>query len=136
MEKIKIVGIITEGITEPRNNGTPGSALYAIPFRLNRTPSSLWAEIFVKTWDSPPQFTTSHRPRIARISGDTIILDGTTIDEVKRTHRKTLELCISEANKIEAEILQEEKAKNEAAKKRSSEFRKTIDEQVKDIKLD
>lgn len=135
MEEIKIIEIIAEEITEPRNDGTAGSALYMVPFRLNRTPSSLWADAFIKVWNSPPKYTTSHRPGIARVSGDRIILDGTTIEEVKSTHKETLKLCVSEANRIEAEHLQKQTERNQATQERSSEFRRRIEEKAKDIKF-
>lgn len=51
-------------------------------------------EAFIKTWNQPPQFTTMHRPGIARVSGDRVILDGTTIEEVEKYHRDTLKLSI------------------------------------------
>src|SRR5690606_7761410 len=38
-EPIKIKGIVIDEITQPSNDGTAGSALYKIPFELNRTPS-------------------------------------------------------------------------------------------------
>jgi hypothetical protein len=57
---IRIKGIILEEIGTPRNDGTKGSALYTVPFRLSRRPSSEWAQHFVQTWDYPPSFTTMH----------------------------------------------------------------------------
>lgn len=133
MEEIKIIEVIKSEITEPVNDGTQGSALYTIPFRLNRTPSSLWVDVFVKMWNHPPKFTTLHRPGIATVSGDRIILSGTTIEEVKRTHKETLELCVSEANRIEAEYVQKQTEHNQAVQERSSEFRRRVEEQAKDI---
>ena len=41
---------------------------------------------------------TRHRPGIARISGDKIILDGTIIGEVERYHAKTLKIAIEKTN--------------------------------------
>ena len=38
---VKLVGIVHEGVGRPRNDGTRGSALYAVPFRLSRTPTRL-----------------------------------------------------------------------------------------------
>ena len=35
-----------------------------------------------------------HRPGIASVEGDEILLNGTTIEEVRDYHRKTLNLCI------------------------------------------
>jgi hypothetical protein len=44
-----------------------------------------------------------HRPGIARVIGDRIVLDGTTIDEVERYHSATLQLAVDEANRLERE---------------------------------
>lgn len=103
-EPIKITGVVAEGIGRPRNDGTRGSALYAVPLRLSRRPSQAWAEIFKQTWDSPPRFTTMHRPGIARVSGDRIILDGTTIDEIESVHAETLRHVIPAVNAKVEEI--------------------------------
>ena len=40
---IKITGIILDEVTQPKMDGTKGSALYKIPFRLSRQPSPEWA---------------------------------------------------------------------------------------------
>ena len=73
-EPIRITGIIADQIGVPRNDGTRGSALYRIPFRLTQRPPREWAELFVNNWNHPPLFTTMHRPGIASIIGDTVIL--------------------------------------------------------------
>ena len=67
-EPIKIVGVIEEAVTSPRNDETRGSALYAVPFQLSRHPSSNWSKLFIENWNHPPRFTNRHRPGIARIS--------------------------------------------------------------------
>lgn len=136
MEDIKIVEVVTEEITEPRDDGTPGSALYAIPFKLNRTPSELWSKIFVRVWDSPPSFSTMHCPGIARVVGDRIILDGTTVEEVKSTHKETLELCVSEANRMEAAELKRRNEKEKAEQDRRDSFRKDVEEKASGIEFD
>lgn len=46
-EEIKIIGIITNEVTVPKMDGTLGSALYKIPFKLSRIPSRLWKELFI-----------------------------------------------------------------------------------------
>lgn len=47
-----------------------------------------------------------HRPGIARVYGDTIVLDGTTMDELERYHAETLRLCVEQANMQEADHLE------------------------------
>ena len=104
-EPIRILGVILDEVTQPRNDGTRGSALYRIPFRLSRGPSRMWSELFIKEWDHPSSYTTRHRPEIARVDGDKIVLSGTTIEEV---HRDTLVLALKAANQqmevVEAEM--------------------------------
>jgi len=41
-----------------------------------------------------------HRPGIARVSGDKVYLDGTTIEEVQKYHRDTLVLALEETNRL------------------------------------
>lgn len=97
-EAIKITGIILDEVTQPRMDGTRGSALYRVPFRLSERPPSEWKQLFLRAWDLPPRFSTMHRPGIASVIEDTIVLDGTTIDEVAEYHRDTLILCVEQAN--------------------------------------
>lgn len=98
-EPIRIEGIITDQVGTPRNDGTAGSALYAVPFRLSRNLNADEAAHLVQLWDRPPQFTTMHRPGIARASGDRLVLDGTTIDEVEQYHAATLRLVVEQLNR-------------------------------------
>jgi hypothetical protein len=132
---LRIVGIIVDQVTEPRLDGTPGSALYSIPFRLSRRPSREWCEIFLNEWNHPRQYTSMHRPGIAKVSGDKIILDGTTIDEVKRYHRDTLVLCVDETNKKEAEYRARLARQQEAQQRKSESHRREIDDSAGDIQF-
>ena len=118
---IKIVGVVEEAVTSPRNDETRGSALYVVPFQLSRRPSSYWAKLFIENWNHPPSFTNKHRPEIARISEDRIILNGTTMDEVERYHAETLKLVLQKTNE-EAEK-EEERERLLAEQKRKSELK-------------
>ena len=116
-EDIKITGIVTEKVTEPRNDGTAGSALYSIPFSLSRRPDPQWARLLVENWDHPESFTTMHRPGIARVAGNTIVLEGTTIDEVEKYHHETLREAVKKANRqyrLWLEKQQEDRGRQEA----------------------
>jgi len=118
LEPIRILNIVVDEVTSPRNDGTRGSALYRVPFQLSRRPSSEWAESFVLQWNRPPSWTSMHRPGIASVRGDKVILDGTTIEEVEKTHRKTLLLVLEATNRAVAEY---EKAVFEHRRKQESE---------------
>ena len=135
-EPLRIVGVIVDEVTQPRLDGTPGSALYAVPLRLNRVPSGLWSTLFVNSWDRPPRWTTMHRPGIARVSGDKIILDGTTMEEVKKYHRDTLVLCVNVANEKEREYLEKKRKEEELRRQKMVDHRKEIEEGSKDLTFD
>ena len=134
-EDIRIIGIISNEVTLPRNDGTRGSALYRIPFRLSSKPTRIWSKLFLRNWDSPPSFTSMHRPGIARVASDKIILDGTTIEEVKQYHRDTLILCVEKTNEEEKQIRKrEEQIKRKKQEERENHYR-NIDDISKDIKF-
>ena len=126
---IKITGVLADEVSTPRMDSTRGSALYAVPFQLSCTPSHEWGEAFVATWNRPPRFSTMHRPGIARVSGDRIILDGTTIEEVHDVHRETLILCVDKAN----EIIEEHEAKKQRAQEAEAKRKADHQNNVRDI---
>ena len=136
IEPVRIVGVVADEVTEPRNDGTQGSALYAVPFRLSKRVSSDWATAFERVWNHPPQYTTMHRPGIAHVRGDRIVLDGTTIDEVQRVHRETLILCVNETNKIIAEHEKRQLAEREARQRAADEHRRDVQEAALKIRFD
>jgi hypothetical protein len=133
---IKITGIVTEGITKPRMDGTRGSALYAIPFQLSRRPSSEWVELFVETWNHPPRWTTMHRPGIAKISGDRVILDGTTIEEVEQYHQETLLVVLDRVNQLMAEHEERKRREADAEMQRKQQHEAVVNDVAKRIKFD
>ena len=135
-EPITVEGIIVEDVTEPRNDGTPGSALYAVPFRLSDTPTTAWARLFVDSWNLPPRFTSMHRPGIARVEGDRIILDGTTIEEVERYHFDTLKLAVAEANRLVGEEKQTSVRQASASQSRSQRHRDHVAEVARRLKFE
>jgi len=135
-EPVRIVGVIADEVGEPRNDGTRGSALYTVPFRLSRRVTHDWGQVFEQVWNRPPQFTSMHRPGIARVSGDRIVLDGTTIEEVQRYHRETLLLCVQETNRIIAEHEVKIRMAEEEQRRRTEEHRTRVRDLSEKIKFD
>lgn len=133
---VQIIGIIADQVGTPRNDGTRGSALYKIPFRLSQRPPHEWAEIFVNIWKDPPRFTTMHRRGIASVIGDTIILDGTTIEEVRDSHRDTLILCVQEANKKYKEFADRRKQAIEREQEQKKNHRRNVNDISNQINFD
>lgn len=103
---ITVKGVVRDEVTAPRNDGTAGSALYRVPFQLSGHPPSEWSEIFVRIWDRPPRYSTMHRPGIASVIGDRLILDGTTLEEVRDVHKETLELVLERTNQEYRSLVQ------------------------------
>ncbi len=129
---IKIMGVLIDEIGEPRNDGTRGSALYEVPFKLSGCPRPDWARLFIQNWDHPPSYTTMHRPGIAEVRGDQIILKKTTVEEVKEYHRETLMLAVEATNKEISEYLkkysEEQRRQAEEKARQKDQTRKTASE--------
>lgn len=135
-ESLRITGVVVDEVGAPRSDGTPGSALYVVPFQLSRPPPAGWAEIFVACWNRPPRWTTMHRPGIASVRGDRIVLDGTTVPEVERYHRETLVLALNEANKQFAELDAKRRRAEEAERRRLEAHKKSVNDAAKRLKFD
>ena len=135
-QAIQIEGVIADQVTTPRMDGTPGSALYRVPFKLSRRPDREWADLFVKNWNHPPSYTSMHRPGIVSVVGETIILDGTTLDEVKRYHRDTLKLALTETNREYDQLKARRLAAEEKERARIEAHRADVSKQAGDISFD
>lgn len=134
-EPIRLLGVITDEVGQPRNDAHPGSGLYAVPFRLSREPTDIWVRAFIQAWEFPERFTSMHRPGIARVESDKIILDGTTIEEVEKYHLETLKLAIKRANET---LVQEAVGRlrlEAATEKRRREHRAHVESVAKRLKL-
>jgi hypothetical protein len=136
VEPIKITRVVTEEVTQPRNDGTEGSALYKVPLQLSRTPSADWSRLFVETWDRPPQSTLMHRRGIARVIGDRVILDGTTIEEVAQYHRDTLKLVVRRVNELVIEHQRKKQQQQDLEQKRRQEHEAAVREAADQLNFD
>lgn len=128
-EPVRIAGVVEEGVGKPLNDGSRGSALYRVPLQLSRRPSRVWAELFKRNWDRPPSFTTMHRPGIGLVHGDTVVLDGTTMEELETVHLSTLRAVMEKTNAEAAEIERRE----HDAHQREQQQRRSHDENVRDV---
>ena len=126
-EDIRILRVIVEDVAQPRNDGRPGSALYRVPFALSATPPRKWRRLLEEAWNRPPQFTTMHRPGILSTAGATVVLNGTTIGEVKKYHRDTLVLAVREANRR----YREQREQVAAARRREEAARQAHEQHVR-----
>ena len=134
-DPIHIVGVITEEVSTPRNDGTRGSALYTVPLRLSKKPSNRWGDLFVSAWNNPPRFSTMHRPGIASVFDDKIILNGTTIEEVRDYHIETLKLCVDIATKEEIKELEAKQAREEQEEQKKKQHINNVESVVGQLKF-
>ena len=132
---IQILGVAVDEITQPRGDGTPGSALYTVPFQLSRRPSSEWVEVFIEKWNHPSSFTSMHRPGIATVTGDKVYLNGTTVEEVQKYHRDTLKLALDQTNTVIAGYLQKRHAEAERERLKREQHTQAVRDAAKNIKF-
>jgi hypothetical protein len=116
---IKIIGVVVAEVGTPKNDGTKGSGLYAVPFELSREAPVQWAKAFQEAWDTTS--TKLHRPGTCKVREDRVVLAGTTIDEVEKTHMETLRLAVKAANERTRAALAKTAQDDEARKRQESE---------------
>jgi len=132
---LKIRGVVADRIGRPRNDGTAGSALYAVPLELSRMPTAAERQLLVAVWDRPPRWTTMHRPGIASVQGNRLVLEGTTIDEIENYHAETLRWVIEEVNRRAKEIARQEELAAQARERERAEHEERV-ERARRLKFD
>jgi len=134
-EPITIEGIIADKVTMPLMDGTRGSGLYQVPFKLSRRPEPEWAELFIDAWNHSI-IHNMHRPGTADVEGDIVWLLRTTLDEVEKYHRDSLKLCAQRANEQYAKLLQARRTEREAREGHERAHRAAAEDAAKRIKFD
>lgn len=135
-QAVRIVGLDVEQTGSPRNDGSKGSALYKVVLKLNRIPHPAWAESFPEAWNSPPAWTSMHRPGIGRAVGDRIVLDGTTVEEFEQYHLKTLKLVVRQLNELLAKHLERERRRQDAEAQAAAEHDRQVREAADRLRFD
>ena len=77
-----------------------------------------------------------HRPGIASVHGDTIVLDGTTMDELERYHVRTLRLCVDQANRNEAAHMERVRQQHEREETARRDHEHQVDEIADRLRFD
>lgn len=126
---------MVDEVTLPRMDGRAGSALYRVPLKLSRAPPHEWSQYFIQAFNHPSEWTSMHRPGIASVSGQRVLLNGTSVDEIKKYHHKTLALATDVANSSYAKLLVDRKTVEQADRERQEKHRQEIINAAKDIKF-
>jgi hypothetical protein len=69
-----------------------------------------------------------HRPGIARVYGDVFSLDGTTVEEVRDTHARTLGLIVAKVNEDVPVFLSRAQAAEDRAASESQAHRRNVED--------
>ena len=136
MSDLYIKRILPNEGSSPRNDGTPGSALYEIVFELSENAPYGWSRFFIQAWNRPDFYTSMHRPGIATTHNNRISLKGTTIEEFEKHHRDTLESAVEKANQQHAEYLRQQQEIQEKARYEEKQHRENITNKAANIKFD
>jgi hypothetical protein len=77
-----------------------------------------------------------HRSGIARVEGDRVILDGTTIEEVEKYHRDTLTLVLKHVNEKISRLEEDRKRRSQAQEKELLQHKDNVQDVAKRLKFD
>jgi len=135
-DTVEIDCIDVNNAGNPRNDGTPGSGLYVVPIRLKQTPSPNWASLFPGNWDHPQEWSSRHRPGIAQVVGDTIVLNGTTVEEVRDVHVKTPKLAVEATNEQAAAVAERERVARDVAARQHAAHEANLREVASEVRFD
>lgn len=122
-QPVQMRGVDLNAVTTPKNDGTKGNALYRVPIILEPQPDDEWSQLFVDHFNSPAEYTLMHRPGIASVVGDRIILDGTTMEELEHYHLATLRVAVAAANADRERLAGHDESTHTRAREAAEEHR-------------
>ncbi|WP_241957681.1 hypothetical protein [Staphylococcus devriesei] len=76
-----------------------------------------------------------HRFGKVKVIEDKIILDGTTIEEVKNYHRDVLIMCVEDTNKEYKKFIETKLKKQQIEKEKIKNFEVSLKQNIEDIKF-
>lgn len=77
-----------------------------------------------------------HRPGICTVVNDRVWLNGTTLEEVAKTHKATLQLALDDTNRRYSELLEKQRAEAEKERCEQEAHEQHVREAAKKIKFD
>lgn len=97
-EGVRIIGLSTDELRGASAEGADGSTPIMLAVRLSKAPSTNWAALFADAWDHLRDAPRGHRPGMARVEGDRIVLTGMTPRELRDVHRASLDAIVNQVN--------------------------------------
>lgn len=77
-----------------------------------------------------------HRPGIASVQGDRIVLDGTTIEELEKYHLQTLKLVVRQLNEHTAQFLRAERERRRVEAEAAAAHDRNVREAAARLRFD
>lgn len=136
-EPISLNKVLTNEVGFPGSNADGSRGVYSIVFKLSAVPSHRWADFFVHFWDRPQVSYASgrHRPGMASVVEDRVVLEETTIDEVEGYHLPVLKAAVRMANDAETRALAEDHRRAELRRQEEAEHRRHVAEVAERLSL-
>ena len=135
--EVRITGVIDEEITSPDSEGR-----YDVPLKLSCLPSPLWVMTFKQHWEGPHTWTAMGANTV-QVNGDRVVIERTTIEEIKGSLKDTLKLAVQKANEVDqndkrehAQMLERDAQQRMEREHQLSELRGHVKNMAKDIEFD
>ena len=137
-EPIRMLRVLTSEVGFPGESQTDDRGVYTVVFQLSEEPSARWGDFFVQFWDRPEVAYAhgKHRPGMASVIGNRLIIEETTIDEVEGFHLPVLKAAIRGANEAEAKARLEDERRAERRRLQEADHRRHVSEVAERLPLE
>ena len=137
-EPVRLVRVVTNEVGFPGENADGSRGVYTVVFQLSHEPSARWGDYFVHFWDRPQVSYAhgKHRPGMASVVANRLMLEETTIDEVEGFHLPVLKAALRMANDAEARAVVEDHRRAERRRLQEAEHRRHVAEVAKRLPLE
>ena len=137
-EPVKLVRVLTNEVGFPGESPDGSRNVYTVVFQLSEEPSARWGDFFVHFWDRPQvaYAQSHHRPGMASVVANRLVLEETTIDEVEGYHLPVIKAAVRMANEAEGRAVVEDHRRAERRRLEEAEHRRHVAEVAKRLPLE
>ena len=136
-EPVVLQRVLTNEVGFPGDNSDGSRGVYSVVFQLSDEPSPRWCDFFVNFWDHPQVSYASgkHRPGMASVVDNRVVLEETTIDEVEGFHLPVLKAAVRMANDAEARARVQDQHRAEHRRQEEAAHRRHVAEVAERLSL-
>lgn len=126
-EPLRMLNVITDDVGKPGDLGS-GTDRYRVPIRLSRRATEHEADLITKSWNDLAVAASGDGTSPVSVTGDILLLERTTIEELRDAHAATLRQILQDTDRAVADLRARIEQRRITAEQQAQDHRRHVAE--------